>query len=83
MKTHKNGVTSVEVLVCIAIILLLVAITLPAFKTSTPAGYPSGTRVTRIDGCEYLESGHYNNFTRTHKGNCDNPIHRSNSNLEK
>jgi prepilin-type N-terminal cleavage/methylation domain-containing protein len=81
-KTQNHGVTLVEILVVIAIIFILVVITLPAFK-NTPAGYPAGTSITRIDGCEYIESGIFDNFTRTHKGNCDNPIHFQNKILEK
>lgn len=77
MKTHKQGVTLVEILVVVATIFLFVAIMSPAFKKPLP-GYPAGTTVVRIDGCQYLEGGTYNNFTRTHKGNCDNPIHYQN-----
>ena len=76
MKTHKQGVTLIEILIVIFVILLLVAIMWAIAKQES-------IRITRIDGCEYLESGAYRNFTRTHKGNCDNPIHYQTPKLEK
>lgn len=36
----------------------------------------SAVHVIRIDGCQYLERYWDRSFTLTHKGNCDNPIHR-------
>lgn len=36
---------------------------------------PIYTKITRIRGCQYLETGFGNAFTRTHMGDCDNPIH--------
>lgn len=47
-------------------------------KTKTAAGY----NLVRIDGCQYIEVErgfqYTNNYAYgiTHKGNCDNPIHR-------
>ena len=39
---------------------------------------PINVRITRIHGCEYLESGVGYSFDRCHKGDCDNPIHYKN-----
>lgn len=33
--------------------------------------------VIRIDGCQYLERYWDRSYSLTHKGNCDNPIHKS------
>jgi hypothetical protein len=35
--------------------------------------YGSPISVLEIEGCEYLE---FSNGARTHKGNCNNPIHK-------
>ncbi len=39
---------------------------------------PPYVTITRIHGCEYLESGSGYSFSRCHKGDCDNPIHYKN-----
>lgn len=36
------------------------------------------THTIRIEGCEYLVYGSGRDRMMTHKGNCDNPIHRYN-----
>lgn len=38
---------------------------------------PPYTKITRIRGCQYLESGSGYSFSRTHMGDCDNPIHHN------
>ena len=36
-------------------------------------------KVEVIDGCEYLTAGFHDNSVITHKGNCKNPIHKTNN----
>lgn len=79
----KKGYTLIEFLVVVAIISILIVRIGSQIDKDTPEGFPRGTTITRIDGCQYIESGVYNNFTRTHKGNCDNPVHYTNPKIEK
>lgn len=38
-------------------------------------------KITRIGNCQYLEHSNreYNNYCFTHKGDCNNPIHKGNN----
>lgn len=37
---------------------------------------PNDYAIVRIDGCQYITRHWDRSFTITHKGNCDNPIHK-------
>ncbi len=67
--------------VWLAFFLILGAMVLSACS-EPPANRSIDTnlRVVRIDGCQYLESGNTpnaQNYVLTHKGNCDNPQHKT------
>lgn len=66
---NKNGVTLIEVLVIIAIIGILTAITKVSLERE------SNPPIKKIDGCEYVVFGWGSTQSVTHKGNCPNPIH--------
>ena len=65
-----------------SIILLFVIISLSACANNVKRSYNDGEnfenyKVVVIDGCEYIQwRTSYGYLNITHKGNCDNPIHK-------
>lgn len=45
-------------------------------NTSVSLGYTTPLQVIKIDGCQYLFGDWGNATTLTHKGNCNNLIHK-------
>lgn len=44
--------------------------------TGVSLGHTSALQIIDIDGCQYLYGDWYNSTVLTHKGNCNNPIHK-------
>lgn len=45
-------------------------------NTSVSLGYTTPLQLIKIDGCQYLFGDWGNATTLTHKGNCNNTIHK-------
>lgn len=37
----------------------------------------SAAEIVRIDGCQYLKTYVHGGYALAHKGDCDNPVHRT------
>jgi len=65
-------------------LLLITLLMLMGCETNVPTKHNGATingeiiRETKIDSCEYLYTIVHGGVTLTHKGNCNNPIHKQN-----